>query len=129
METRTLLSGLIGFFIGGLLVSVAATTFERPMPKSSSEMSMTEMTASLQDKTGDGYDKAFIEHMINHHDSAVKMAELSAENAKHDEIKMLSDEIVRNQAAEIEQMKQWQKEWGYADEGSSSMDGEAHDSH
>ncbi len=30
METRPLLYGLIGFFIGGLLVSVAATTFDKP---------------------------------------------------------------------------------------------------
>lgn len=30
METKTLLSGLIGFFIGGLLVATAATTFEAP---------------------------------------------------------------------------------------------------
>lgn len=29
METKPLLYGLIGFFIGGLLVSVAATTFEK----------------------------------------------------------------------------------------------------
>lgn len=28
METKPLLYGLIGFFIGGLIVSVAATTFE-----------------------------------------------------------------------------------------------------
>ncbi len=27
METKELLYGLIGFFIGGLLVSIAATTF------------------------------------------------------------------------------------------------------
>ncbi len=28
MDTKSLLYGLIGFFIGGLLVSIAATTFE-----------------------------------------------------------------------------------------------------
>lgn len=32
METKTLLAGLIGFFIGGALVSIAATTFDKPMP-------------------------------------------------------------------------------------------------
>lgn len=30
METKPLLYGLIGFFLGGLLVSVAATTFDKP---------------------------------------------------------------------------------------------------
>lgn len=29
MESKTLLAGLIGFFLGGLLVAVAATTFDR----------------------------------------------------------------------------------------------------
>jgi hypothetical protein len=29
METKPLLFGLIGFFIGGLLVSIAASTFEK----------------------------------------------------------------------------------------------------
>lgn len=31
METKPLLYGLIGFFIGGLLVSVAANTFDKPI--------------------------------------------------------------------------------------------------
>lgn len=31
METKPLLYGLIGFFLGGLLVSIAATTFDKPM--------------------------------------------------------------------------------------------------
>jgi hypothetical protein len=30
METKPLLYGLIGFFIGGLLVSIAAITFDKP---------------------------------------------------------------------------------------------------
>lgn len=30
MDTKALLYGLIGFFLGGLLVSIAATTFEKP---------------------------------------------------------------------------------------------------
>lgn len=30
METKPLLYGLIGFFLGGLLVSVAAVTFDKP---------------------------------------------------------------------------------------------------
>ncbi len=29
MDTKALLYGLIGFFIGGLLVSIAANTFEK----------------------------------------------------------------------------------------------------
>jgi uncharacterized protein (DUF305 family) len=120
MESKTILTALIGFFAGGLLVSVAATTFARPEPNNHSETTMSEMTTSLQDKTGDAYDKAFIAHMIEHHESAVEMAELSKQNAKHQEIKDLSEAIVKNQAAEINQMKQWQTDWGYDESGSHS---------
>lgn len=37
METKPLLYGLIGFFLGGLLVSVAATTFDKPACSSYTE--------------------------------------------------------------------------------------------
>lgn len=121
MDTKPLLYGLIGFFIGGFLVAVAATTFDKPEAKSSSknEMTMAQMVDSLKDKTGDEYDKAFIEEMIMHHQSAVDMANLSADRAKHDEIKQLSKDIIDAQEKEINQMKQWQMDWGYS---SGSMD-------
>lgn len=113
MNIKTLLSGLIGFFIGGLLVSTAATMMNQPQATSDGEMSMSRMTDSLKNKTGDEYDKAFIEHMISHHESAVDMAKLSATNAKHDEIKTLSNNIIESQSGEIDQMKQWMVDWGY----------------
>lgn len=113
MNTKTLLSGLVGFFIGGLLVSTAAITMNKPQAASNTEMSMSQMTDSLKNKTGDEYDKAFIEHMISHHESAVDMAKLSATNAKHDEIKTLSNNIIESQSGEIDQMKQWVVDWGY----------------
>jgi uncharacterized protein (DUF305 family) len=117
METKPLLYGLIGFFIGGLLVATAATTFNKPSDKTTannSEMSMSEMTDSLRDKTGNDYDSAFIQYMIEHHQAAVTMAKLSANNAKHDEIKQLSNDIITAQEQEITQMTQWQKDWDYA---------------
>jgi uncharacterized protein (DUF305 family) len=113
METKSLLYGLIGFFIGGLLVSVAATTFDKPTGNQNTDASMSQMTSSLQDKQGEDFDKAFIENMIMHHEGAVEMAKMSAKNAKHEEIKLLSDEIITAQKIEITQMQQWQKDWGY----------------
>jgi uncharacterized protein (DUF305 family) len=107
METKSLLFGIIGFFLGGLLVSVAATTFDRPVTD------MSAMTSQLESKSGDAYDSAFIANMIYHHQSAVDMARLSAKNAKHDEIKQLSSEIITAQETEINKMRQWQEEWGY----------------
>lgn len=112
METKPLLYGLIGFFLGGLVVSVAATTIEKP----SDEVSMSQMTTSLKGVEGDAYDKAFITHMIDHHQAAVDMAKLSPTRAKHQEIKNLSRDIISAQEQEISRMKQWQKTWGYTDE-------------
>ena len=37
METKPLLYGLIGFFIGGLLVSIAANTFDKQELQNKSE--------------------------------------------------------------------------------------------
>lgn len=120
MQTKPLLYGLIGFFLGGLLVAIAATTFNKPDQKDMSDsnssmgsMSMDDMTAGLKNKTGDEFDKAFITSMIAHHEGAVEMAKLSEKNAKHEEIKNLSNDIIVAQEKEISEMKRWQMDWGY----------------
>lgn len=112
MQTKPLLYGLIGFFIGGFIVALAATTFNKSESKEMSSMSMDDMTADLKNKTGDEYDKAFIASMIAHHEGAVEMAKLSASSAKHEEIKKLSEAIISAQEKEIADMKQWQINWG-----------------
>jgi uncharacterized protein (DUF305 family) len=75
---------------------------------------MSEMTTSLKEKKGDEYDALFIAHMIEHHQAAVDMSRLSEQNAKHDEIKQLSREIIAAQEKEIAQMRAWQQQWGYS---------------
>lgn len=114
METKSLLFGLIGFFLGGLIVSVAATSFDKPSTNTSPDMSMGQMTDSLKAKQGDEFDKAFIAGMIEHHEGAVEMAKLAGVNAKHDEVKKLSLGIISAQEKEIDEMKQWQIDWGYS---------------
>lgn len=76
-------------------------------------MSMSAMTDSLKNKTGDDFDKTFIEQMIIHHQGAIDMAKLAKDNAKHDEIKKLSDDILSAQSKEIDMMQTWQTQWGY----------------
>jgi uncharacterized protein (DUF305 family) len=89
-----------------------------------STMSMADMNKELEGLSGDDYDKAFIEMMIAHHEGAVDMAEFSADRAKHDEIKQLSQEIIAAQEKEIADMKQWQLDWGYgSDEANQMMHG------
>ena len=76
-------------------------------------MSMSDMVEGLKGKSGDNFDKAFIEEMIPHHQGAIDMAELVEENAKHQEIKDLAKEIIEAQANEIKLMREWQATWGY----------------
>ncbi len=57
------------------------------------------------------FDKAFIDAMIPHHQSAIYMARVAHEKSKIPEIKELAENIVDAQKREIEQMKQWRKQW------------------
>ncbi|MDL2362956.1 MAG: DUF305 domain-containing protein [Patescibacteria group bacterium] len=132
MVNKSLLYGIGGFIAGGLLVSIAATTFDKndtALTSSSAKStdSMSHMVASLEGKTGNTYDKAFMAEMIKHHESAVAMAKLSNGNAKHQEIKDLSTNIIAAQETEIKQMQQWQKDWGYnVQSDTNSMHGMEH---
>lgn len=110
MDSKVLLTGIASFIAGALLVSVAATTFDK---QPVSRDSMTHMVESLKDKQGDEFDKTFISGMIEHHEGAVEMAKLAEGQAKHDEIKQLSKTIIAAQEKEISDMKQWQTAWGY----------------
>jgi uncharacterized protein (DUF305 family) len=50
-------------------------------------------------------DKAFIDAMVPHHQGAVDMAEVALEKADHEEIRILAEDIVSAQEAEIERLK------------------------
>lgn len=72
---------------------------------------MISMSASLQGKSGDEFDKAFLSQMIMHHEGAVIMANAALINAKHTEIKELAKNIIAAQTSEITQMKGWLTSW------------------
>jgi uncharacterized protein (DUF305 family) len=57
------------------------------------------------------FDEAFIDAMIPHHQSAIYMAQVASKQSKIPEIKELAGNIVSAQKREIEQMKQWRKQW------------------
>lgn len=111
--------------IGGLSYSAGkkegAKSIDQEMkPITHSEMSMEQMSGSLEDLRGDAFDKAFIEMMIVHHQGAVDMAKHIPAQAKHEELKKLGQDIITAQTKEIEMMKGWLKSWGY--EEPQSMD-------
>ena len=116
MDTKALLFGIIGFLLGGLVVSFAATQLEDTAD--ASEMTMSAMSEDLADKTGDEFDAGFIQSMIEHHRGAIDMAKLAETHAKHPQIKALSRDIIDAQQREITQMTQWQQRWGYPSERS-----------
>lgn len=115
MDTKALLFGIIGFLMGGLVVSSAATLFDEDEAAAADEMTMSQMSADLENKTGNDFDAAFITAMIEHHEGAIEMAELAASRAEHQEIKELSQAIIGAQEGEIAEMREWQQQWGYDD--------------
>lgn len=72
---------------------------------------MDGMMQSLEGKTGDAFDQAFLSEMIVHHQGAVAMAEAALKYAQHQEVKDLAQAILAAQNAEIKQMQEWQKSW------------------
>ena len=133
MESKSLLFGIIGFILGGLIVALAASTtppeehsHDQGATDSHDTMSMASMTDSLKDKKGDEFDREFIAQMIAHHQGALDMAKLSTAQAKHDEIKQLSTSIIATQTKEIDQLRAWQTKWHYNADQKTSTDDRSH---
>ena len=138
MDKQSILYGVIGIFLGGIIAILASSyavnsnnaNMMNMMGMNNSQMmgganhsSMNDMMNVLQNKTGDEFDELFISQMIEHHQGAIDMANQAKQSAKHDEIKQLAEDIISAQEKEINQMKMWQKEWGYTardDAGTSS---------
>ncbi len=80
------------------------------MPMSSEQMKGMMMNQDLGAANAE-FDLRFINAMIPHHESAVKMATDALSKSKRPEIKKLSQDIVTSQQKEIAQMKQWKQAW------------------
>ncbi|MBD2597036.1 DUF305 domain-containing protein [Nostoc spongiaeforme FACHB-130] len=82
------------------------------MPEMSIHSGMMGMGMNLETlKNASDFDKEFIRQMIPHHESAVMMAKMVANNATHPEIRKLAEAIIKSQTAEIQQMQQWYQAW------------------
>lgn len=57
------------------------------------------------------FDRAFVEHMIPHHQMAVMMASMLKNGTQRPEMKKLAEDIITAQTTEIDQMRQWLIEW------------------
>lgn len=115
MRKTAAVSGIIGLLAGILLTSLfviyAVNNDNRDM-----------MGLNVNRMTSGNIDRNFIEQMIPHHESAIAMAKLAKEKAKHEDIKRLSDSIIVNQSAENDLMRKYYKEWFGADVPSAKAD-------
>ncbi len=57
------------------------------------------------------FDRVFVEEMIPHHQMAVMMANMLKNGTERPELKKLADDIITAQTKEIDQMRQWLKDW------------------
>ncbi|HKZ34952.1 MAG TPA: DUF305 domain-containing protein [Patescibacteria group bacterium] len=141
MEKQALLYGVVGLLAGSLLtLFVSATAVNNNMsgmmrmmgmhPQGSQleegcpvggdehhevgmDSSMDEMMESMTGKTGDEFDKAFLDAMTVHHQGAIQMAEEAKRSSKHMELQSMSDDIINAQQNEVQMMQGWKKQWGY----------------
>ena len=82
------------------------------MKMSGEDMSMMGMMKDPQQVADeDPFDRAFIDNMIPHHESAIAMAEVALQKSKNSEIRGIAEDIVSAQKREIEQMRQWRQQW------------------
>lgn len=72
---------------------------------------MHDMNASLEGKTGDAFDKEFLDQMIVHHEGAVAMAQQVLAVSRRPELLSLARAIISAQETEIQQMQQWRVQW------------------
>jgi uncharacterized protein (DUF305 family) len=87
-------------------------TSEVSMDMSAEEMEGMGMTMDPQElATQEPFDKAFIDNMIPHHESAIEMAQVALEESENPEIREIAGAVVDAQEREIEQMRSWRDEW------------------
>lgn len=59
----------------------------------------------------DPFDRAFIDAMIPHHESAIQMAHAILETTTRAELRTIAEAIVDAQQAEIDEMQRWRADW------------------
>jgi uncharacterized protein (DUF305 family) len=79
-------------------------------PSNRSGMNHDSMTMDLGPANAE-FDLRFIDAMTPHHEGAVVMAKEALQKSQRSEIKQLAASIIKAQAQEISQMKQWRIVW------------------
>jgi len=74
-------------------------------------MDMMGQMDQLKNAKDAAFDKLFLSMMIEHHSNAVSMASLVPQKTQRPELLKLSQDIIKSQSAEIQEMQTWQKTW------------------
>lgn len=72
---------------------------------------MNDMMVQHLGKRDPDFERRFIDMMIPHHEGAIRMARVALEQSAQPELRKKAEEMIKMQQKEIEQMKQWRKEW------------------
>ena len=79
---------------------------------------MNKMMVEHFGEKDDQYEARFIDMMIPHHEGAVMMSEHAVKHANRAELKEMAQKMIKEQQKEIDQLRQWRKEWyGAASKG------------
>lgn len=84
-----------------------AMNMEMPGMADSMRMDMSKLSNAKDEE----FDFLFIEMMIPHHAGASTMSKEALTRAEHAELKTFTGNIIKEQEAEITQMKVWKSEW------------------
>lgn len=111
-----LVAMVLGIGIGYMINSVKHNSYDKSSyhdtkAPTTMEQTMSGMTGSLNGKTGEALEVAFLEGMITHHEGAVAMAKELKTGTKRPELQKMADDIINAQTSEITTMKGWLNKW------------------
>ena len=89
----------------------AAMNMEMPGMSEGMKMMMGDEMKKFEAATGKEFDLMFLDMMTPHHQGAITMGREALTKAEHPEIKMLANQIIKAQDAEIKQMADWKAKW------------------
>jgi len=62
-------------------------------------------------ETASPFDREFIRQMVPHHQMGIMMAQMVLRGSERPEVRELARSIIDTQSAEIEQMREWYRDW------------------
>lgn len=70
-----------------------------------------QMINKLKNADKESFDQIFLSEMVKHHQEAIDMTSKVQKKTKRDELRHFQKSLIQDQSKEIDQMKDWQKNW------------------